>query len=45
MTVANFDLNYLSYFLMNFKNSCAYLVGHPVYNIIYHTNVYSIGIS
>ena len=25
--VANFDLNYLSYFfLMNFKNSCAYLV-------------------
>ena len=23
MMVANFDLNYLSYFLMNFKNSCA----------------------
>ena len=28
MTVANFDLNYLSYFLMNFKNSCAYLVAN-----------------
>ena len=28
MTVANFDLNYLSYFIMNFKNSCAYLVAN-----------------
>ena len=25
MTVANFDLNYLSFFLIDFKNSCAYL--------------------
>ena len=27
-TGANFDINYLSYFLMNFKNSCAYLVAN-----------------
>ena len=26
--VAKFDLNYLSYFLINFQNSCAYLVAN-----------------
>ena len=28
MTDANFDLNYLSYFLINFQNSCAYYVAN-----------------